>query len=136
MDRAEKILAEIEELSSRQFLPVVGPVKGRVLAEEITKKKPKAVLEIGALVGYSAILMASRLGQEGKIVSVEINPDLAKIAQRNIEKAGFAQKVEVLVGDAIEVLPELPGFFPPEADQPLAGTLSSSTRPKRTTLII
>lgn len=110
-NKAEKILAEIEELSSQQFLPIVGPVKGKVLAKEIQKKKPKRILEIGALVGYSAILMGSHLPESGKIISVEINPELAKIARENLKRAGLADKIEVVVGDALEVLPTLAGPF-------------------------
>lgn len=111
MEKAKNVLREIEFQAGKLFLPIVGPVKGQVLADEVSRKKPKRVLEIGTLVGYSAILMASRLGQEGKIVSVEINPDLAKIARRNIEKAGFSDKVEVVVADALEVTPSLSGPF-------------------------
>lgn len=107
MNRAEEILLEIEDLSTQQFLPIVGPVKGKVLADLVRNKKPRRVLEIGTLVGYSAILMAKNLSGEGKITSVEINPELAQIARENIKRAGFEDKVEIIVGDALEVLPKL-----------------------------
>jgi len=56
----------------------------------IKKRKPEKILEIGMLVGYSTILMAKNT--RGKIITIEINPDLAKEAKENIEKAGFTKK--------------------------------------------
>lgn len=111
MDRANQVLHEIESLAGQQFLPIVGPVKGKVLADLVRNKKPRRVLEIGTLVGYSAILMVKNLGKEGRIISVEINPELAQIARENIKRADFEYRIEIVVGDALEVLPRLSGPF-------------------------
>ncbi len=51
LNKAESILRKIEKRARNEFLPIVSPKKGRVLAEEIRKAKPKRVLEVGTLIG-------------------------------------------------------------------------------------
>jgi predicted O-methyltransferase YrrM len=110
MQRAEEILHEIERLTEKQFLPIIGPEKGKVLARILKKKKPRSVLEIGTLIGYSAILMAKNLPRTSKIISIEIDPRFAEIARENIVRAEF-DNVQVLVGDAKRVIPTLQEKF-------------------------
>jgi predicted O-methyltransferase YrrM len=111
LSKAEVILREIEKRAHNEFLPIVGPEKGRVLAEEIRKAKPKRVLEVGTLIGYSAILMGKELGKEAQIITIEIHAEEAKAAEENIRNAEIPPKVEVITGDAIQVIPQLKGFF-------------------------
>lgn len=107
MNSAQKVLREIERITGKHFLPIIGPEKGKVLAGVVRKYKPKRILEIGGLVGYSAILMASNLPKTGKIISIELRENAADIARENISKAGFEEIIEVRVGDAKEVIPKL-----------------------------
>lgn len=109
MDKGEKILRMIEEKSTRVFLPIVGREKGRLLEQLVAKEQPKNILEIGTLVGYSAILMARHL-EKGRITCIEISPKFAKIARDNIKEAGF-DNVTVLEGDALDVIPKLKENF-------------------------
>jgi len=104
-------LRQIEEAAQRQFLPVVGPRKGRILAEEVRKAKPRHVLEVGTLIGYSAILMGRELDEDAELVTIEIHRGEAKIAGENVVKAKIPPKVTVITGDAIEVIPTLNGPF-------------------------
>jgi predicted O-methyltransferase YrrM len=108
---ADEVLGEIEALSERQFLPIVGRRKGRFLVDVIREVRPKRVLEVGTLVGYSAVLMGKELGSEAELISIEIHPDEARAARKNVEKAKIQPKVEVIVGDALNVLPKLSGKF-------------------------
>src|SRR5438445_430175 len=57
MDVADAVLRKLERLGDRTFLPSIGPVKGQVLAGVLQKAKPKSIVEVGALYGYSCILM-------------------------------------------------------------------------------
>ncbi len=93
-----------------KFLPIVGPVKGALLEKLVKENKPNIVLEIGALVGYSAILMAKNM-TEGKIVSLEIDERAAEVARQNIERAGLSDRVEIIVGDAKETIKGLKETF-------------------------
>jgi len=110
-NKAEIILSEIEKRANSEFLPIVGPEKGIVLAEEIRKAKPKRVLEVGTLIGYSAIVMGKELDKNAHVTTIEIHAEEAKTAEDNIRKAGIPPKVEVITGDAIRVIPELKGVF-------------------------
>jgi len=109
--KAERILREIEAMTERQFLPIVGPEKGRVLVKVIRKTKPKRVLEIGTLIGYSAILMGKELDNDAQLVTIEIHADEAKMARENIERAEIPPAVRVVTGDARRILPRLDGTF-------------------------
>ena len=108
---AQKVLNDIEKQSEINFLPIIGPVKGPALVRIIGKYGIKDVLEVGALVGYSAILMAGSLPADGHVVSVEKNPESARIARGNIEKAGLNEKITLVTGDALKVIPGLNDDF-------------------------
>ncbi len=112
MSKAERVLDEIESMVKEgKFLPIVGPIRGQILVELVREIKPKSVLEIGALVGYSAILMGKELRSDSHLITIEINPHAAKIARHNIKRAEIPPKVKVLIGDALEVIPKLKGTF-------------------------
>jgi caffeoyl-CoA O-methyltransferase len=111
LDAADKVLKEIETKTKRNFLPIVGPHRGQVLVEVIRKNKPKLVLEIGTLIGYSAILMAKELESSANLITIGINPNETKKARENITKAKIAATVDVITGDAKEVIPRLTGEF-------------------------
>ena len=111
LSKADEILKEIERTAESKFLPIVGPEKGRVLVKIVRETEPKRVLEVGTLVGYSAILMGKELGSETRLIGIEIDDDEARIALRNVERAEIPPTVEVIVGDAKEVIPKLAGKF-------------------------
>ena len=121
-----KILAQIEETARKEFLPSIGPIKGKIIEDVIKEYKPKKVLEIGTLHGYSAILIANiilsgeydnenfnseRSSTEPILISVEKDQKLANIARKNIEKARLSEKVQVINGDALEIIPRLKSKF-------------------------
>ena len=110
MKSTEKVLSKIEEQAKQVFLPLVGRKKGKLLEAIVRKKQPKLILEIGTLIGFSAILMAQHL-KGGKIISIEIAPHAAAAAERNLKDAGFSEKVKVLVGDALSIIPKLKDKF-------------------------
>lgn len=85
----------------------VSPTQGKLLYLLAKMKGAANILEIGTLGGYSSICLAKALPREGKVVTLEINEEYAKVARQNIEKAGYEEKIEVIVGNALETLPEL-----------------------------
>lgn len=111
MSEAEKVLKEIEELTKKQFLPIVGPKKGQTLVDVIHEIRPKRILEVGTLIGHSAILMAKELDADATLITIEIHPDEAKVAEQNLRRARLRANVEVIVGNAIDVIPHLEGKF-------------------------
>ncbi len=109
--KADEILEEIERSAHGRYLPIIGPSRGRVLIEAVRRYRPRRILEVGTLVGYSTILMGRELGEGSEIVTIEYDRDEAEQARANISRAELAAKVEVLVGDALEIIPTLEGFF-------------------------
>jgi predicted O-methyltransferase YrrM len=105
------LLRELEQIALRDHLPSIGPVKGKIISDIIEKYRPTSILEIGTLHGYSAILMGNLLPDDGgKLVTIEIDKNLANIAGNNIDKAGLSDKIQVICGDAIDVIPTLAGY--------------------------
>ncbi len=111
MDKAEAVLEALEKAGEKSFLRIIGPEKGRILDAAVLQAKPKRGLEIGTLVGYSAIRIARLLPKGAKLTCVEIDEDYAKIARRNFGRAGLSDRIEMIVGDAKRVLPTLTGEF-------------------------
>ena len=103
----KKLLKEIENYAKKNSLPIVGPEKGKLLEKIVKEYKPKRILEIGSLVGYSAILMSQHLQKDAKITTIEINKEAAKIAKENFKKAKVEKLIEFINDDAMAVIPKL-----------------------------
>ncbi len=108
---ASRVLRRIERTAERHFLPIIGQERGRILAELARRFKPKRVLEVGTLVGYSTILIGKELDGDAEIVTIEIDEAEAEWAKRNVRDAEINPKVRVLIGDALHVIPRLEGEF-------------------------
>ncbi len=104
---ADRVLQEIEAAAERGFLPIIGPDKGKFLAEEVRKAKPMHVLEVGTLIGYSAVLMGKEMPNDSEIVTIENHRDEAEQAGQNILKADIPAKVKILTGNALDIIPTL-----------------------------
>ncbi len=111
MSSADTVLNQIEVAAENQFLPIIGPYKGKYLAEEVRKAKPMHVLEVGTLIGYSAVLMGKEMPVDSEIVSIEIHRDEAELAGQNIQRANIPSKVTIIAGNALDVIPTLKGQF-------------------------
>ena len=111
MSKADMVLKEIEEVEEEEFLPIIGPRKGKVLVEIIREIKPKRTLEVGTLIGYSAILMGKELGHDACIVTIEIHAGEARTAEKNVKRAEILPTVKIIIGDAKKVIPRLRGKF-------------------------
>ena len=105
------MLGLMDRATSLWHIPVVGRAKGRIIRRLIERHRSTRGIEIGSLIGYSAILIASAMPPKGKLLCVETNGFLAWMAQANANEAGLKSKVKVVTGDAIRVIPMLPGRF-------------------------
>jgi predicted O-methyltransferase YrrM len=83
----------------------VSPLQGRLLDLLARSSGTRTVLEIGTLGGYSTIWLARAVGPHGRVVSLELLERHAEVARRNLERAGVAERVVVVVGPALETLP-------------------------------
>jgi predicted O-methyltransferase YrrM len=107
----DALLNELREEADRAGLPPIAitPRAGRTLQVLLRAVGARRVLEIGTLGGYSAIWMARALGDEGRILSLEVEPAHAEFARRQLARAGLADRVAIRVGRALELLPALDG---------------------------
>ncbi|MBS1767648.1 MAG: O-methyltransferase [Acidobacteria bacterium] len=93
----------------------VGISEGKLLSLLLRMIGAKKVVEFGTLAGYSAIRMAKALPPDGHLWSLEFDSKHAAIARANLEAAGFADKVTVIVGPALDALPSLGQLGPFDA---------------------
>jgi predicted O-methyltransferase YrrM len=85
----------------------VAPNQGKFLGLLAQMQGAARILEIGTLAGYSAIWLARALPRDGQLVTLELDPKHAQVAQANIERAGLSALVEVRVGRALDSLAAL-----------------------------
>jgi predicted O-methyltransferase YrrM len=107
--RADPVLEECLRASAAAGLPSiqVPPVQGRFLYLIAKLSGARRILEIGTLGGYSTIWLARGLPAAGTLLTLEIDPKHAEVARANLARAGVTEKVEVIVGPALETLPRL-----------------------------
>jgi predicted O-methyltransferase YrrM len=108
---APRVLKDIERLAAREELPIIGPEKGKVLVDTLKQYRPKKVLEVGTLVGYSSILMGEHIPEDGTITTIEIDKENAALAAEHFKQAGLSERINLLIGPALEVIPRLHGPF-------------------------
>lgn len=85
----------------------VTPNQGKFLQILARMQGARKILELGTLGGYSTIWLARALPENGKLITIEADPQHAKIAKSNIAKAGLSHLVELRLGKALEILPSL-----------------------------
>lgn len=102
-----KIIKEMEEFAAEKKVPILDWNSAELLEQMILIQRPKAVLEIGTAIAYSAIRIASKLRKKGIVDTIEMSEDNIELAREFIEKAGLEEKINLIFGDALEVLPKL-----------------------------
>jgi caffeoyl-CoA O-methyltransferase len=104
----EALEAAVRE-SQRAELPEihVSPNEGKLLQLLAETVGARRILEIGTLGGYSAINLARGMAEDGRLISLEIDEHHAEVARQNVERAGLAERVEIRVGDARELLAKI-----------------------------
>ena len=118
------VLEDIEKTAKNEFLPSIGPIKGKIMKDIIKENKPGKALEIGTLHGYSAILIAINIliqkagkkkmnidfennSSEPILFTLEKDGEMAQIARSNIENSGLSDKIHLINGDALKDIPKL-----------------------------
>jgi predicted O-methyltransferase YrrM len=104
-----EVMRKMEALADRDGVPIVHWEAGRLLATLCRATDP-VVLEVGTAIGYSTLHMAEQL-ERGRVVTLERDPDRAASAREFFERAGVADRVELVEGDANETIPALDGPF-------------------------
>lgn len=104
-------LQKIKEKALEEHIPIIMDDTLEVVDKILKETKPKKILEIGTAVGYSAMCFSEYLQEDGIIDTIERDEERIVEAKVNIEKVGVAEKINILEGDAVEILPTLTGKY-------------------------
>lgn len=107
----DPVLAEIEAEATRRKIPIVGPLVGRLLYQLARIAGAKTVFEMGSAVGYSTIWWALAVGEGGRVIYTDGSSKNAEEARRYFARIGLTSRIQVMVGDAIELLSEQKSEF-------------------------
>jgi caffeoyl-CoA O-methyltransferase len=111
LPKRDAVLAEMEKYARRRDIPIVGPACGRLLHLLAQVSGAKRMFEMGSAIGYSTIWLARGAGPDAEIYYTDGNPDNAKRARENFHRAGVEDRIELMVGDAVELIEDVPGEF-------------------------
>jgi caffeoyl-CoA O-methyltransferase len=103
--------ARTTRAASPRHQMMVGHIMGRFLGTLVAIAKPMRILEFGTFTGYSALSMAEALPPGGRIVTLELDPTHAALAQSHIDASPLADRIEIRVGPALESAATLEGPF-------------------------
>ena len=106
----DPLLREMEERAEREDIPISDPEVGRLLSILARSVGARRILEIGAAIGYGAVWLA-RGAPEARVQSVDVDPERLAAAREYLERAGLADRVELIEGKALEVIQRLDGPF-------------------------
>jgi predicted O-methyltransferase YrrM len=106
---SDPVLDAALEASAEAGLPLisVSPNQGKLLQMLAQITDARSILEIGTLGGYSTIWLARGMRADGRLITLEVDPAHATVAQKNVERAGLGGVVEVRLGSALDTLPRI-----------------------------
>ncbi len=107
----DAFLTDIEEKARMDGVPIIRQSMKSFLHTYIELVQPNQILEVGAAVGYSAMLMASYAPENCHITTIEYMEERIKQAKSNLASGPYAQRISLLEGDAAEILPKLSGPY-------------------------
>ena len=110
----DALLKKITRITeSRILMPrmISGHFQGKFLELLSKMLRPKHILELGTYTGYSAICLAKGLPAEGKLTTIDINDELEAMVRGFFSEGGYTDKIDYILGNAIEILPTLKGPF-------------------------
>lgn len=104
-------LMKIKQKALEEHIPIIMDDTLEVISKILKENKPKRILEIGTAVGYSAICFSEYLEDNGIIDTIEREHDRVLQAKENIKLAEVENKINILEGDAVEILPTLNNVY-------------------------
>lgn len=102
-----KTIEQIKEKALNEHIPIIMDDTLEVVGQVLKDLKPHKILEIGTAVGYSAICFSKYLAEDGKIDTIERDEERASEAKINIKDLNLEEKINIITGDAVEILPTL-----------------------------
>jgi len=88
-----------------------GHLQGQFLQLLSNLMRPRRILEIGTFTGYATLCLAAGLAPEGELHTIEANPEVVYLARKYFALAGYTERIQLHVGKAETIIPQLPGTF-------------------------
>lgn len=107
----EGYLYELEVYAEKHHIPIIEREVAQMLKVLLKIIRPKRILEVGTAIGYSALIMASSTDGDCNITTIERRKDMVVLAQENIDKTEYRDRINIIQGEAEEILPTLTGKF-------------------------
>src|ERR1700732_3064591 len=111
LPKRDALLTEMEKYAKRREIPIIGPACGRLLHLLAKISGAKRMFEMGSAIGYSTIWLARGAGAEAEIYYTDGDPENARRARGYFRRGGVEDRIQLLVGDAVELLDGIPGDF-------------------------
>jgi predicted O-methyltransferase YrrM len=111
LPKRDEVVAEVEDYAAQNRIPIIGPAVARMLALFVQVSGAKRIFEMGSAIGYSTIWLARAVGPKGKVVYTDGDPEKARRAKDYFRRAGVAKRIEIRVGNALELVKKAPGTF-------------------------
>jgi predicted O-methyltransferase YrrM len=102
---------EMRQWAEIHQVPILASASADYLAALVREKKPRKILEIGCAIGYSALLIAQHCAVDGKITTLEIDPERITIAKDFIARTKQTERIEIIQGDANALISTLAGPY-------------------------
>jgi predicted O-methyltransferase YrrM len=106
-DQNDQLIIEMEKYAIGHNIPILNWQSASFLEILIKLVNPKRVLEIGTAIAYSSIRIAGNLKKKGTVHTIEKSKDNIKLANGYIKKSGFEDKIKILEGNALDIMPGL-----------------------------
>lgn len=105
------VVREMEDYAAEHRVPIIGPAVARLLTLLVQVSGATRIFEMGSAIGYSTIWLARAAGPKAKVFYTDGDPENARRAGEHFRKAGVAKRIEVQVGNAMELIGKTPGKF-------------------------
>ncbi len=113
-DPEDPLLEELERVTHTSVLNphmLSGRIQGKVLEMISRMIRPRRIVEIGTYTGYSSLCLARGLAEAGELHTIEKNDELEELIRSFFDRSERKDRIHLHIGDALEVLPHLPGPF-------------------------
>jgi caffeoyl-CoA O-methyltransferase len=107
----EPLYIKMEEFAKEKNIPILEDISAEFLEQLLYIYRPKSFLEIGTAIGYSTIRVAKLLKNETLIDTIEISKDNLVLCKSFIQEAGLENRINILEGDALKILPQLNKYY-------------------------
>ena len=111
LPKRDEVISEMERYAKKHDVPIIGPVVARMIYLVAQISGAKRIFEMGSAIGYSTIWLARAAGPEAEVYYTDGDPANAARARRYFKRAGVENSIQIMTGDAVNLIDQVPGEF-------------------------